>query len=86
MAVLTDESNVNETKTPLDTVTDVLVNKVLPDVESGVKKNSNVRPFYYASPEFQSRKKSEYTTGLYIVLFFLSNPIGVVKLSISTNG
>jgi len=63
MAAITETTTVNETRQPLDTVTDELKNVVLKDIESLTENKKNLTPFNTATPSYQSRKKSEYAGG-----------------------
>ena len=62
MLVLTDDKNITETRLPLDKVTGVIKNEILPVVDSNQKKGDEV-PFLELSPTFQMNKKYEYSGG-----------------------
>ena len=62
MLVLTDDKNITETRLPLDKVTGVIKNEILPIVDSNQKKGDEV-PFLELSPTFQMNKKYEYSGG-----------------------
>lgn len=62
MTVLTDDSNVNETRATLDAVTDYLKGTVLKNVDGNVGTELDI-PYGDLSPSFQLSKKYEYTGG-----------------------
>ena len=62
MLVLTDDKNITETRLPLDKVTGIIKNEILPVVDSNQKKGDEV-PFLELSPTFQMNKKYEYSGG-----------------------
>lgn len=65
LSVLMNMNNFLETKTPLDTGTDVLKKEILKDVDelSGGKVKINSSPLYLLSPQYQSRVKEELNGG-----------------------
>lgn len=62
MLVLTDRKNVTETRLPLDKVTGIIKNEILPIVDGSVI-SSEIVPFNEMSPTFQMNKKYEYSGG-----------------------
>lgn len=60
--VLTDNSNVDETRLPLDNTTDIVKDVILPVVD-GPANNKSEYAFKYVSPTFQLNKKYEYSGG-----------------------
>lgn len=62
MLVLTDRKNVTETRLPLDKVTGIIKNEILPIVD-GSATSSEIVPFNEMSPTFQMNKKYEYSGG-----------------------
>lgn len=62
MTVLTDNSNVNETRATLDAVTDYLKGTVLKNVDGNIETDLDI-PYADLSPAFQLSKKYEYTGG-----------------------
>jgi|WetSurMetagenome_2_1015567.scaffolds.fasta_scaffold364484_1 hypothetical protein len=73
MTVLTDSTNVDETKLPLDNTTNIIKNEILPIVDG--KFNNEVNYSYqHASPTYQLNKKYEYSGGkMGIAPFALNN-------------
>lgn len=59
--VLTDFTNIAETRASIDTLTKTLQKKILPVVKKVVI--SEARPMYELSPSFQLSRKTEYTGG-----------------------
>ena len=62
MMVLSDRSNMDETKLPLDNTTTLIKDVVLPIAEGPVS-TKNEFSFKYTSPTFQLSKKYEYSGG-----------------------
>ena len=62
MLVLTDKKNVTETRLPLDKVTGIIKNEILPIVD-GTTTSREPIPFIEMSPTFQMNKKYEYSGG-----------------------
>lgn len=62
MLVLTDRKNVTETRLPLDKVTGIIKDEILPIVD-GSAISSEIVPFNEMSPTFQMNKKYEYSGG-----------------------
>lgn len=62
MLVLTDRKNVTETRLPLDKVTGIIKDEILPIVDGSVT-SSEIVPFNEMSPTFQMNKKYEYSGG-----------------------
>lgn len=62
MLVLTDRKNVTETRLPLDKVTGIIKDEILPIVD-GSATSSEIVPFNEMSPTFQMNKKYEYSGG-----------------------
>ena len=62
MLVLTDKKNVTETRLPLDKVTGIIKNEILPIVDGTTTSREPV-PFIEMSPTFQMNKKYEYSGG-----------------------
>jgi len=61
-AVLTDPNNIQETRQPLDTVTDELKGSILKDIENLSPSEKDSYAFKYLTPAFQSQKKEEFIT------------------------
>jgi len=59
--VISDDSNIDETRAPLDNLTNILKKDILPIVQAA--SNSEAAPFYEALPSYQLSKKFEYTGG-----------------------
>lgn len=62
LAVLTDKKNVDETRLPLDKVTGIIKDEILPIVD-GKGTLSEIVPFRELSPTYQMNKKYEYSGG-----------------------
>lgn len=62
MLVLTDKKNVTETRLPLDKVTGIIKNEILPIVDGTTTSREQI-PFVELSPTFQMNKKYEYSGG-----------------------
>lgn len=62
LSVLTDKKNVGETRLPLDKVTGIIKNEILPIVD-GKSKVSQIIPYRELSPTYQMNKKYEYAGG-----------------------
>lgn len=62
MLVLTDKKNVTETRLPLDKVTGIIKNEILPIVDGTTTSREQI-PFVEMSPTFQMNKKYEYSGG-----------------------
>lgn len=62
MLVLTDKKNVTETRLPLDKVTGIIKNEILPIVDGTTTSREQI-PFIEMSPTFQMNKKYEYSGG-----------------------
>lgn len=60
--VLTDKKNITETRLPLDKVTGIIKDEILPIVDGNVESKEHI-PFIEMSPTFQMNKKYEYTGG-----------------------
>lgn len=60
--VLTDSKNVGETRLPLDKVTDIIKNEILPIVD-GKGKLQKIIPMLDITPTYQMNKKYEYSGG-----------------------
>lgn len=66
ISVISNVNNFSEVRQPLDTVTDYLKNHILADVDNltgAKKKDSKASALYFATPQFQSRTKSELSGG-----------------------
>jgi hypothetical protein len=59
--VISDDSNIDETRAPLDNLTNILKKDILPIVQAA--SNAEAAPFYEALPSYQLSKKFEYTGG-----------------------
>lgn len=85
LKVLTSDTNVDETKLPLDNTTSIIKNEVLPIV-NGPKDNKHEYSFKYVSPTFQLNKKYEYSGGKSgIAPFALNNVHHVLTQLMSLN-
>lgn len=62
LAVLTDKKNVDETRLPLDKVTGIIKEEILPIVDGQGKLGDRI-PFRELSPTYQMNKKYEYSGG-----------------------
>ena len=62
LTVLTDNKNVDETRLPLDKVTDIIKGEILPIVD-GVNAHKEFIPLSEVSPTYQMNKKYEYSGG-----------------------
>ena len=62
MTVLTDKKTVDQTRLPLDKVTGIIKDEILPIVD-GVRESKGVIPFKELSPTYQMNKKYEYSGG-----------------------
>lgn len=62
LMVLTDNKNVDETRLPLDKVTGIIKNEILPIVDSGETAKEFI-PMNELSPTYQMNKKYEYSGG-----------------------
>lgn len=62
LAVLTDKKNIDETRLPLDKVTGIIKDEILPIVDGAPGDVSRI-PFEVLSPTFQMAKKNEYSSG-----------------------
>lgn len=62
LMVLTDNKNVDETRLPLDKVTGIIKNEILPIVDSGEAAKEFI-PMNELSPTYQMNKKYEYSGG-----------------------
>lgn len=62
LAVLTDKKNVDETRLPLDKVTGIIKDEILPIVDGQGKLGDRI-PFRELSPTYQMNKKYEYSGG-----------------------
>ena len=62
MAVLTDNSNVNQTRLPLDKVTGIVKDEILPIVD-GPAQDTELIPFEELTPSYHNRTKQEYYSG-----------------------
>ena len=62
LLVLTDRKNVTETRLPLDNVTGIIKDEILPIVDGSVS-SAKIVPFNEMSPTFQMNKKYEYSGG-----------------------
>ena len=62
MTVLTDKKTVDQTRLPLDKVTGIIKDEILPIVD-GVKESKEIIPFKELSPTYQMNKKYEYSGG-----------------------
>ena len=59
--VISDSSNMSETRASIDTLTKILQNEILPKVQPGSK--TEAQPAYELLPSFQLARKEEYTSG-----------------------
>lgn len=85
LKVLTSDTNVDETKLPLDNTTAIIKGEVLPIV-NGPKDNKHEYSFKYVSPTFQLNKKYEYSGGKNgIAPFALNNVHHVLTQLMSLN-
>jgi hypothetical protein len=62
MTVLTDKKTVDQTRLPLDKVTGIIKDEILPIVD-GVRESKGIIPFKELSPTYQMNKKYEYSGG-----------------------
>lgn len=62
LTVLVDKKTVDQTRLPLDKVTGIIKDEILPIVDGEVKKG-NIVPFKELSPTYQMNKKYEYSGG-----------------------
>lgn len=59
--VISDDSNIDQTRAPLDNLTNILKKEILPIVQAPSVKEAS--PFYETLPSFQLSRKFEYTGG-----------------------